>query len=164
MANLTEEQQAQVKVWAADGANLNEMQQHLRETFGITMTYLDVRLMLVDLGVSLIDRKPKPVEEPKPEPEAVADAPPAGEPSVSEPEVLPKEGVGKLNVTVDQVTLPTMMVSGKVTFSDGQDASWYVDQFGRLGLKGPEAGYRPPEADVPQFQAELDRLLMSQGM
>lgn len=164
MANLTDEQQAQVKAWAAEGANLNEMQEHLRSTFGVTMTYLDVRLMLVDLSVALVDRKPKPVEEPKPEVEETSKPEADAELVATEPGVLPKEGSGGVTVSVDKVAIPTMMVSGKVTFSDGQDASWYVDQMGRLGLKGPAADYRPPEADVPLFQQQLDQLLTSQGM
>lgn len=154
MANLTEEQQARVKAWAEEGANLNQIQDRLKTECGITLTYLDARLLLVDLGVTLKENKPR--EEKKEEPAEGADA--------TEPEVLPKEGTpGQLRIEVDEIAIPSMLVSGKVTFSDGQTASWYVDQFGRLGLKGPEAGYRPPEADVPLFQQQLDQVLMKKG-
>ena len=44
------------------------------------------------------------------------------------------------------------LASGKVTFSDGNRAEWYLDQAGRLGLVPQQQGYRPPAADVQQFQ------------
>jgi hypothetical protein len=55
------------------------------------------------------------------------------------------------------------MISGKVTFSDGQKAEWYLDQMGRLGLNPDQVGYRPSEQDVLAFQVELQRLARSQG-
>ncbi len=159
MATLTDEQQAQVKSWADGGANLNQIQDQLRTESGVNLTYLDVRLLLVDLGITLKDNKPKAEEKNE-------EAPPAELPSEvpGETEVLPPEGgAGQLKIDLDEIAIPSMLVSGKVTFSDGQMASWYVDQMGRLGLKGPEAGYRPPEADVPLFQQQLDQVLMKKG-
>jgi len=70
---------------------------------------------------------------------------------------------GAVNVTVDTLAIPGALVSGKVTFTDGQTAGWYLDQSGRLGLRAPDPGYRPPPADVPVFQAELDRVLVQAG-
>ncbi len=35
---------------------------------------------------------------------------------------------------VDTVARPGAMVSGSVTFSDGQKGHWYLDQMGRLGV------------------------------
>lgn len=72
-------------------------------------------------------------------------------------------GTGNVTVTLDVVTLPGTMVSGKATFSDGKTASWYLDQFGRLGLRAVEPGYQPPPADIPVFQKQLQRLLQKQG-
>ena len=43
------------------------------------------------------------------------------------------EGV---RVEVDTVTPPGAMAGGSVTFSDGQNKKWTLDQFGRLGLSG----------------------------
>ena len=48
------------------------------------------------------------------------------------------------------------MVSGKVTFSDGQVADWYVDNEGRPGLVPSTPGYRPSPEDIQQFQVLLD--------
>jgi hypothetical protein len=54
-------------------------------------------------------------------------------------------------------------VSGKVTFSDGKRAAWYLDQMGRLGVSPEEQGYRPPAGDVEEFQTQLDRELQKLG-
>jgi hypothetical protein len=72
-------------------------------------------------------------------------------------------GAGNVTLTIDQLAIPGTMVSGKATFSDGKTAGWYLDQFGRLGLRAPEPGYQPPAADIPVFQRELQRLLQKQG-
>ena len=66
-------------------------------------------------------------------------------------------------MSVDQIARPGAAVSGKVTFSDGKMADWYIDQTGRLGLVPQQAGYRPPQADVPQFQAALEAELSRMG-
>jgi hypothetical protein len=50
-----------------------------------------------------------------------------------------------------------------VTFSDGNTASWQLDQTGRLGIIAKTPGYRPPPADVPQFQAALEAELSKMG-
>ena len=46
------------------------------------------------------------------------------------------------------LTLAGAVISGKVTFSDGEKADWYLDQTGRLGLGPQKQGYRPPASDV----------------
>ena len=68
-------------------------------------------------------------------------------------------GAAQVRVTVDVVTVPGTMVSGKVTFTDGVTAGWYLDQMGQLGLSGVDRTYQPPEADVAAFQRELQRAL-----
>ena len=50
---------------------------------------------------------------------------------------------GDVDVVVDSLAQPHAMVSGKVTFSDGKRATWYVDQMGRLGLDPEEEGLSP---------------------
>ena len=146
MAKLTPEQQTAVEQWAAEGANLNAVQQKLKEEFGISMTYLDARLLMVDLDLKLKEKER--VKEPVPP--AAALAPADGEP-------------GAVTVTLDELAIEGAMCSGKVTFSDGKIAGWYIDQQGRLGMKAPEPGYKPPDADVPVFQEELERVLAAAG-
>ena len=169
MAKLTQEQQEAVIQWAKEGANLNDIQSRLKTQFSLTLTYLDARLLITDLGIKLQEKK-KDAEQPKQEAPA---APPqaAGQDFEEDQdlEVLPadqglgKGGGGSVKVHVDQIAVPGAMVSGRVTFSDGKSAVWYLDQYSRLGLKGAEPGYQPPPSDIPLFQAELDRALQQAG-
>ena len=157
MTSLTPEQHAALQQWASEGATLNDIQRRLKEDFGVNITYLDARLLLLDLQVKLKD-KPK-------EPEPVAAVP---EPVAQNADAVMDEATGLpatdgMKLTVDQIAIPGAIVSGKVTFSDGQTAGWYLDQNGRLGLMGVEPGYKPPTADVPVFQQELDRVLTQAG-
>ena len=149
MAMLSPEQQTSVAQWAADGATVNDIQQRLKTEFEVTLTYLDVRLLLVDLNVKLKEK-----EKPK-DPEPVPAPPPA------------EAGTGaagsEVTVTLDDLAIQGAMCSGNVTFSDGKTAAWYIDQGGRLGMRAPEPGYQPPEADVPVFQEELERVLAAAG-
>jgi hypothetical protein len=55
------------------------------------------------------------------------------------------------------------MISGKVTFSDGQIADWYLDQTGRLGVVPAQQGYKPSPADVQQFQIALQQEVAKLG-
>ena len=54
---------------------------------------------------------------------------------------------------------PGLMVSGRVTFPDGQGGGWYVDEMGRLGIDPDTAGYRPSEPDLVAFQQELQTVM-----
>ena len=76
----------------------------------------------------------------------------------------PASAQGGVTVSVDTLMRPGAMVSGKVRFSDGQTAQWYLDQFGRMGMVPPSPGYRPPQQDIPQFQVLLDKELTRMGM
>lgn len=170
MAQLTEDQKKTVAQWVADGASLNDVQDKLKREFDITLTYLDARLLVMELGLKLQEKKQPEVKAPEPEPApadaALDDAPLDGGEDPLADEVLPPEtplGGGSVTLSLDTLAVPGTMVSGKVTFSDGKTAGWYVDQFGRLGLRPPEPGYQPPPADIPAFQRDLDRLLQQQG-
>ncbi len=66
-------------------------------------------------------------------------------------------------MAVDQITRPGAIVSGKVTFSDGQQAEWYLDQAGRLGVVPKQQGYKPSAADVQDFQLALQQEMAKLG-
>lgn len=147
---LTEEQRQKVTQWIAEGQKLSEIQDRMGKEFDIRMTYMDARLLVDDLKLTPMD--PVAPEPPKPaEPEAAAQ--PADAPV----------GTGKCSVTVDAVTKPGAMVSGKASFSDGQTAEWYLDQYGRFGMIPAVEGYRPPQSDVAEVQQLLDRELAKLG-
>lgn len=166
MAKLTEEQQKAVAQWAADGATLNDIQDRLKREHSITLTYMDTRLLIMELGLKLQDKpKEKPPEEEKiPAPE---DEMPDEADGMDQAEMMPPDestpGGGNVTLSIDQIAIPGTMVSGKATFSDGKTAGWYLDQMGRLGLRAPDPGYQPPPGDIPVFQRELQRLLQTQG-
>lgn len=164
MPKLTTEQDHAVRQWVADGANLNEIQDRLKREHEVTLTYLDARLLLAELGLKLVE---KPREAPPKEKEAPAaeSRQPADE--AVEVETLPPVGPpsgGKATVALDTIAIPGMLASGKVTFSDGKTASWYLDEMGRLGMNAPLPGYKPPPADIPVFQRELDQALRRAGL
>ncbi len=159
---LTDEQKAKVSTWIQEGAKLSEIQDRLGKEFDVRLTYMDARLLVDDL--KLTPKDPEPPHPPAPAP-APAEAPgvkPAPVSPLEEP-TLPGAG-GKVDVTVDQLTRPGAMASGKVGFSDGQKAEWQLDQYGRLALTGSQPGYRPPASDVAEFQAALERELAKLGM
>lgn len=165
MASLNETQRREVSRWVEEGQKLSEIQTRLDKEFGLRLTYMEVRLLVNELQV--MPKDPEPVKAPEPAPAAPA---PAAAAAPLEPEPLPDTpesapaGLGKVSVSVDQITRPGAFVSGKVTFSDGVTADWFLGQDGRLGLAAKNRGYRPPPADVPEFQAILERELARLGM
>lgn len=162
---LNEAQQKAVAVWITEGAKLSEIQNRLAKEFSLRLTYMEVRLLVDDLKL-----KPKDPEPPKPvAPPPAASAPKSPSDLAVSPEPveelppLPETGAGSVSVTVDQLTRPGAIVSGKVTFSDGMSADWYLDQTGRLGLVSKQAGYKPSHGDVQQFQMALEREMAKLG-
>jgi hypothetical protein len=164
--NLDEAQKNKVAAWIAEGLKLSEIQSRIGSELGLRLTYMDVRLLVDDLKLTPKDAEPmkaaaatlaappptpagnslNPTESPGPKP-----AQPPGAP-------------GTVSVSVDQIARPGAMVSGKVTFSDGKKAEWYFDQAGRLALAAEQPGYRPPSADLQQFQLALESELGKLGL
>jgi len=161
--NLDESQRQKVAAWIADGAKLSEIQTRLASELGLKFTYMEVRFLVDDLKLTLKDPEPPkpaapldpPPAAPKAKPESSANPPGAG---ASRP-----PAAGKVAVTVDQLARPGAIVSGKVAFGDGQQADWYLDQTGRLGVVTKQQGYKPSAADVQQFQAALQTELARMG-
>jgi hypothetical protein len=139
---LSTEQVASLHQWAAEGASMYDLQRRVKEEFDISLTYMDTRFLVLDLGINLVEAM---VEEPKIEEK------PAPTPT------------GLVSVTMDTLALPGALVSGKVEFSDGETAIWMLDQSGRPGLDPDTAGYRPSQPDVMEFQKQLRTLLESSG-
>ena len=153
---LTAEQQQIARKWIADGMKLSEFQKKLETEYGFKMTYMDVRLLVDDLKV--IPQDPEPIKAP------AAASPLAPEAPVVPVAPEPALGVSKVSVSTDTVMQPGTLVSGKVTFSDGQKAVWYMDQYQRLGFAPETKGYRPSREDLEEFQLLLDRELSRAGM
>jgi hypothetical protein len=153
--NLTEEQRQRVTAWILEGAKLSEIQNRLLSEFKLKLTYMEVRFLVDDLKLTPKDPEPPKVVAPPAAPARLtAEKNPAPE------ETLPASGV---SVTVDQIAKPGAIVSGKVTFSDGQNADWILDQTGRLGVVPKQAGYKPSAADVQEFQIALQQEVAKLG-
>ena len=160
--NLDEAQRQRITAWVLQGAKLSEIQSRLAEEFGQRLTYMEVRLLVDDLKLTLKDPEPpKPAAIVNPQP-AATPTKPADAPQ-NPPTAEPSSATGKVSVSVDQLTRPGSIVSGKVTFSDNQQADWYLDQTGRLGVVPKQQGYKPSAADVQQFQMALEKEISRMG-
>ena len=154
MARLTPEQISKVSAWVAEGATLSQIQERLSTELEVSMTYMDVRFLVDDLNLALVEK-----EEPKlpEEPAAAAPADAAAVPAET------AQGAGVVTVEVDTIAQPHAMVSGHVTFSDGEKADWYIDHQGRPGMAARTPGYRPTPQDITDFQVKLDAALRQAG-
>ena len=145
---LSEDQIQSITNWAAEGSQLPEIQLRMREEMNFPVTYMDTRLLILDLGIELASTEVKPEDPP-----AVEEI----QPSV----ILP---TGETQVTMDSVALPGALVSGKVSFSDGEKAIWKLDQTGRPSLDPETPGYQPSQEDISQFQQQLRALIEQSGL
>ncbi len=149
--DLTAEQQDCLAQWVAQGMSLSEIQKEISDQWKISLTYMDVRFLVDDLDLSLQDRE----ENKKP-----ADNTGAG-PVQGADGLLNDDG--GVTVEVDKLVKPGTVVSGTVSFSDGEKADWQVDAMGRLGLVPARKGYKPESEDFMEFQTQLQNALQKQG-
>ncbi|MDB6058787.1 MAG: hypothetical protein JWO95_2631 [Verrucomicrobiales bacterium] len=148
---LDETQKQKVTQWINEGLKLSDIQKRLEKELGLRMTYLEVRMLVDDL--KLKPKDPEPPAEPKQPEQPVA------------PELPAEPGLpGNVKVVVDQIARANALVSGKVTFSDGKTAEWFLDQTGRLGIVPPEKGYKPLEVDLQAFNIELQTEFQKLGL
>lgn len=162
--NLTDAQKQQVSVWLDQGLKVADVQKKLAAELGVTMTYMEVRFLLDDLRL-----KPKDPEPPKePAPALPIAGPGSPAPAAGPVAALPgapaePAAVGSVKLSVDALARPGTVISGKVTFSDGQAAEWFLDQMGRPGLVPTQKGYKPSQMDVMEFQDLLQMELQKLG-
>lgn len=151
-----EEQRQRVTAWILEGAKLSEIQNRLMSEFKLKLTYMEVRFLVDDLKLTPKDPEPPKVIAPPAETKIAAE-----KKSPLKMESAPAPG--GVSVSVDQIAKPGTIVSGKVTFSDGQNADWYLDQTGRLGVVPAQQGYKPSAPDVQEFQTALQSELAKMG-
>lgn len=149
-SQLKPEQIASLKDLAAKGGSLSDLQRYLKDEEKISITYMDTRFLILDLGIELIEE----CKEAEPTPAEIEQA--------TNPQPEATTGTGTVSVTMDNIALPGAMVSGKATFSDGETAVWMIDSSGRPGLDPDTAGYRPSQEDIAEFQLQLRTLLEKQ--
>ncbi len=143
-SKLTDDQKAALHRWAAEGASIADLQKRLKDDFDIGITYMDARFMVLDLGIELQEapKEEKKAEEIRPTPEPT----------------------GVVKVEIDNIALPGALVSGRVSFSDGETGIWMLDQYGHPGLDPDTPGYRPTQEDIMEFQKQLAGLVRKQGL
>lgn len=156
--DLSAEQKEAIAQWAAEGAQLAGIQKSLKEEFDLNLTYMDTRFLVLDLGLELQSEEPSKSDE-----SALRESSPGlSAPKESQPGGR-ATGAGGVKVTTDEIARAGALVSGLVTFSDGERAVWLIDQMGRLGLDPDTPGYQPNEADAIAFERELRQLLERDG-
>ncbi len=166
---LTPEQKSAVISWIEDGAGLNDIQRKLKDELGVSMTYMDVRFLVLDIGAA-IKEKPEPAKPAEPVADAGAGVLPSPATADAEPydELSPNTQHSTLNsdvtepsvsVTLDKVVRAGALASGTVTFSGGVVGNWMLDRMGRLSLtKISDPDYQPTQEEIMAFQDELQRL------
>lgn len=170
--NLDEATKQKVAAWIAEGLKLSDIQSKLASELGVTLTYMETRFLVDDLKLMPKDQPPpQPVGQlagkagpgaSAPSPVGTAGA--ADAEDLLEPEAAaPQPGGGAVAVAVDRLARPGALVSGSVTFSDGNSGTWYLDQLGRLGVAPKQQGYRPSPEDMQAFQLQLQGELAKLG-
>ncbi len=155
MMTLNESQKLEVASWVSQGIKLGEIQKLLDSEFDMSMTYLDVRFMIDDLNLEI---------KPQPKPKVEKETPDIKVGESSEVDTgSPSENTGNVTVTLHRINKPGAAISGQVSFSDGVNAEWALDQSGRLMLNAEQDGYQPVEEDLRKFQEKLSVLLKDQG-
>ena len=112
MSTVSAEQLEMVRQWAGEGVDLNGIQKRLAAECGVHLTYMDVRFLLLDHGIEIATAAaPEQVKQPEPAAPAASAAEPMPAPEAGQP--------GKPVVTLDELTLPGTLISGKVAFASG---------------------------------------------
>lgn len=174
-SNLSEQQVSVIRDWVAQGAQMADIQKRLKEEFGLNATYMDTRFIALDLNLEFVQDE---IEE---EGQLVENEV-EGDNLVSEEEepseaTIPLEDAGissvslgggddpsapSVSVGLDQVAIPGAMVSGTITFSDGERGRWMIDTMGRPSIDPETPNYQPTQADLEDFQVKLKHLFETQ--
>jgi hypothetical protein len=161
---MNETQRQKVKEWVEQGASLSDIQTRLKEEFGISLTYMDARLLVLEIGAEVKDKaEPRKAANKMPSPEDddmdQSDDVEGGLP----PDEYQQSGTGGVSVSLDKIVPAGAVVSGSVTFSDGVSGRWLIDRMGQLGLDGVPPGYNPSPEDIRGFQIQLRSLIAGRG-
>jgi len=157
--NLTEEQKQAVAKWAADGAGLSEIQSRLADEFGARLSYMETRLLVLDIGAQIKDREPEAAPEPK---RASAPAAEDEESDIAD-DAAASPLPGGVSVEISPITRPGFALAGTVVFSDGVTAEWGFMSDGRFALAAADPKYKPTAEDLREFQTQLRNQMTRRG-
>lgn len=172
---LSDSQVDSVRKWLNEGCDVSQIQKQISSQFNVSMTYMDVRFLIDDIGAELHVPHKAPVEKDlsASQPKNAADSDSSGEvaqtDSLNDSMQSPEDGFdnadsdsstgGEVMVALGEVQRPGALAGGTVIFSDGGKAEWVLDQSGQLGLIPEVKGYQAPKSDMPAFQRKLQELL-----
>ena len=160
---LTDTQKQEVAGWVADGMKLSDIQKRINDEFKIPMTFMDVRLLVIDIGAEYEEPETPAAEESEPQEDVDTVGANAVADSAQSTEGDSAGGGMDVSVEVDAITRPGALVSGTVIFSDGVKAVWMLDQMGRIALDAGQPDYKPTENDLQLFQVKLREALQQKG-
>ncbi|MCK5834279.1 MAG: hypothetical protein KAG98_00935 [Lentisphaeria bacterium] len=128
----------------AEGTSLSDIQKELQSKLGLSLTYMELRMLVADLEDVQwkSDEKAPVTEEDKVEAEV--------------------ESVDSVLVTISKIVRPGCSLTGSVIFPSGISGEWYVDQRGGLGLDTKDDA-KPSQEELVAFQQELQRMVSAQG-
>lgn len=147
---LSKDQISQLKSWLEEGLSLSNIQNRLQKEMNLSLTYMDLRFLIDDLGLNIVEKITQ-------KPNETSSATPLDQDLSTHPT---QAGV---TVSIDAITRPGSLVSGQVTFSDGNKGTWHLDQSGRIALSPAEYGYKPSPEDIQEFQTTLQKELHRAG-
>jgi hypothetical protein len=162
---LNTEQKNVVVQWVKEGCGLSEIQRRLAAECKLNLTYMDVRFLVLDLGLDLQEKKTSPAvaQDLSSPPQTPSPAMEGSDSGLPDETADSTPGAGGVSIDVDRIMRPGSLVSGTVVFSDGIKATWALDQMGRLALGGTDKSYRPSAQDVQEFQMAIARELQKRG-
>lgn len=154
---LTSEQKQHIQQWISDGDKPADVQTKLEATFGIKLTFMEVRFLIDDLDLELVDKAAPPNQD-------LTNAADANQAVDANAELI-ADGptAGGVSVEIDAVQRPGAVVSGSVNFGNGNAMQWQVDQMGQLGLIPDSSGYQPTQDELAEFQMALQKALQQKG-
>ena len=149
--DLSKEQVEFVSNLVNAGESIAKIQSLLKENFSLSLTYMDVRFLVDDLGVTY----PKIIEDQDSK---------IKEEEFNDSNKLIDESNKGVILDIDAVVRPGALVSGTVVFSDKVKMNWQLSNAGQLGLiPGDDPDYRPLPEDMQSFQEQLQKVLQEKG-
>jgi len=163
--DFTDEQISTLKESAENGAQLNELQSIIQDTFGKSITYMETRFLISDLGIEISSQTPE-TESAVPSTDFSVNS----EPSINlEEQGLHNEDTDLHNeeeildsgvsISIDDSPEPGTLLSGTVIWSDGEKAQWLIDETGGLDMKTEDPNYQPSNSDIESFQTNLREMI-----
>lgn len=138
--DLSQEQKSLIEQWVNEGQDFNALQKSINNQFGLKLTFMDTRFLILDMGLQIQTKEEDPSE-------------------TREPALTTTKGTGQLELSISEITRPGMAVSGDVIFPSGAFGIWFIDSQYRIGIDPDASSPEPTEKDMNSFQTEIKGFL-----